>query len=72
MNQRPAKTHRAAMPGEGNITIARLLEFSREAQRLLEQAEEDDAAFYFEQIAEHLQRNPEKGLNESVGRILGL
>jgi len=71
-NQRPTKTHRAAMPGEGNITVARLLEFSRESQRLLKEAGEEDAAFYFEQLAEHLQRHPEKGLNESVGRILGL
>lgn len=72
MHQRPGKTHRAAMPGEGNITIARLLEFSQEAARLLESADETDAAFYFEQLAEHLKRKPEKGLNESVGRILGL
>lgn len=71
-NQRPARTHRAAMPGEGNITVSRLLEFSREAARLLEEGGSEDGAFYFEQLAEHLQRHPEKGLNESVGRILGL
>lgn len=70
--QRPAKTHRAAMPGEGNITVGRLMEFAREATRLLEEAEQDDAAFYFEQLAEHLQRHPEKGLNEKVSRILGV
>lgn len=72
MNQRPTKTHRAAMPGEGNINPARLVAFADEAARLLEAQEETDAAFYFEQLAEHLRRNPEKGLNESVGRILGL
>jgi hypothetical protein len=57
---------------EGTVNIARLLEFSKEAHRLLEEAGEDDAAFYFEQLSDHLRRNPEKGLNESVSRILGL
>lgn len=71
-NQRPAKTHRAAMPGEGNITLTRMVEFADEAARLLEENSESDAAFYFEQLAEHLRRHPEKGLNESVARILGL
>jgi hypothetical protein len=48
------------------------MEFSRESARLLADAGETDAAFYFEQLAEHLQNSPEKGLNESVSRILGL
>lgn len=72
MNQRPAKTHRAAMPGEGTINVSRLKEFATEAARLLEEENESDAAFYFEQLAEHLQRHPEKGLDERVSRILGL
>jgi hypothetical protein len=71
-NQRPAKAHRAAMPGEGQITPARLREFADEATRLLTESGEEDAAFYFEQLAEFIRRHPEKGLNESVGRILGL
>jgi hypothetical protein len=33
---------------------------------------EDDAAFYFEQVADHLRKNPHKGLQEEVSRILGL
>ena len=32
----------------------------------------EDAAFYFEQIAEHLRKNPHKGFKEDAGRILGL
>jgi len=71
MNQRPAKTHRAAMPGEGNITIGQLRDFCKTAAGLLDE-NDPDAAFYFEQIAEHLTRSPQKGLNESVHRILGL
>lgn len=72
MNQRPAKTHRAAMPGQSNINIMQLTNFADEAARLLNIQKEEDAAFYFEQLAEHLRRNPEKGLNENVSRILGL
>jgi hypothetical protein len=71
-NQRPAKTHRAAMPNEGGLNITRLKEFAREAERLLEDQGETDAAFYFGQLAEYIQRHPEKGLSESVSRILGL
>lgn len=71
-NQRPGKTYRAAMPGEGQISPARLREFADEAARLLNDADQADAAFYFEQLAEFIRKYPEKGLNESVGRILGL
>jgi len=72
MNQRPAKTYRAAMPGEGSINVQRLKEFASEAARLLEEGGDESAAFYFEQLAEHLQRHPEKGLDERVSRILGI
>lgn len=71
-NQRPAKMHRAAMPAEGNINITRLRDFAAEAARLLEAQGEEDAAFYFEQLYEYVKKNPEKGLSESVSRILGL
>lgn len=72
MNQRPAKTYRAAMPAEGTLNIARLKSFAQEAERLLEEQGEEDAAFYFGQLAEYITRYPEKGLSESVTRILGL
>jgi hypothetical protein len=71
-NQRPAKTYRAAMPAEGNINLTRLKEFAAESARLLEAEGEADAAFYFEQLAEYIQRHPEKGLSESAARILGI
>lgn len=71
-NQRPGRTHRAAMPNEGGMNITRLREFAVEAERLLEEKGEEDAAFYFGQLAEYIQRHPEKGLSESVSRILGL
>lgn len=54
------------------MNITRLREFAVEAERLLEEKGEEDAAFYFGQLAEYIQRHPEKGLSESVSRILGL
>ena len=63
---------RAKMPMRSGIGIYELLNFCDRASLDLKEVGEEDAAFYFEQLAEHLRRNPEKGLNESVGRILGL
>jgi hypothetical protein len=72
-NQRAPKLQRAAVaPGNGNISIRQLIDFSQSAAASLAAEGQEDAAFYFEQLAEHLQSNPEKGLNESVSRILGL
>jgi glycine cleavage system regulatory protein len=72
MNQRPAKTYRAAMQTEGNVNISRLKQFSEEAARLLQSEGQEDAAFYFEQLAEYIQHHPEKGLSEPTARILGI
>lgn len=72
-NQRPAKMHRAAMPmNEGNIPLQLVIEFAQNAERELENAGEEDAAFYFGQLADHLRSKPSVGLNESASRILGL
>lgn len=72
MTQRPGKSHKAALGADGVITVSRVIEFANEANRLLADANETDAAFYFEQLADFLKRHPEKGLSESVSRILGL
>jgi len=74
MNQRPGKMHRAAMPGDDNLNVntKRLREFAQEAERLLTADGQDDAAFYFGQLAEYILQHPEKGLSEGVDRILGL
>ncbi len=72
-NQRPAKTHRAAMPmNEGNIPLQLLIEFAQTAERELEEAGEESASYYFGQLAEHLRSKPHVGLNEKPHRILGL
>lgn len=70
--QRPAKTHRAAMGTDGRISMFEIIDFMESAQHALEQNGEDDAAFYFEQVAEHLKRNPQKGFKEQISRILGV
>jgi hypothetical protein len=70
-NQRPAKMNRPAMMQDG-ISITAIKSFAVEAERLLESDGQADAAFYFGQLAEYITRYPEKGLSESVSRILGI
>jgi len=72
MSQRPAKTHKAAAGSDGRVTLFEVMEFFEAAQHALEAADEPDAAFYFEQVHEHLKRNPQKGFKETVSRILGV
>lgn len=70
--QRPAKTHKAAMGGDGRIDLRELIDFMERCANVLERENEPDSAYYFEQIAEFIQRNPHKALKEDAGRILGL
>jgi hypothetical protein len=70
--QRAGKTHRAAMGTDGRVSLFEVIEFFEAAQHALEQHGEQDAAFYFEQVHEHLKRNPQSGFKEKVGRILGI
>lgn len=72
MAQRPAKTYRAAAGTDGRISLFEVMEFMETAQHVLENAGESDAAFYFEQVHEHLKRNPQTGFKEKVTRILGV
>jgi hypothetical protein len=69
--QRAGKTHRAAL--SDGMQDMKLRNFFREAQEVLEAAGEDDSAFYFEQVVEHL--NAGKGLpiaRKEIARVLGL
>lgn len=70
-NQRPARMQRP-MPGTSTITASQLIDFSKQAARLLEAQGEAESAFYFEQVAEWIQNNPTVGLNEKASKILGL
>ena len=59
-------------PTDGRVSIKELIDFFEVCTNKLNKSEESDAAFYFEQVAEYLNKNPHKGLQEDVGRILGL
>lgn len=72
MNQRAAKTHRAALGEDGRISMFEVIDFFEAAKNTLEQSGETDAAFYFEQVYDHLKANPQKGFKETVSRILGV
>lgn len=70
-NQRPGKTHKAAL-SDGTQDM-KLRNFFRDAQEVLIEAGQDDAAFYFEQIVDHF--NTGKSLPTSrkeVSRLLGI
>lgn len=70
--QRAGKTYRAAAGSDGRVSLFEVMEFMQAAQHALEQHGEEDAAFYFEQVHEHLKNDPQKGFKEKVGRILGI
>lgn len=72
MNQRAAKSHRAAMGQDGRVSMFEIIDFFEAATTALEKHGEEDAAFYFGQVMEHLRRNPQKGFKEEIGRILGV
>lgn len=70
-NQRSGKTHRAAL--SDGMQDMKIRNFFRDAKELLEEAGEEDAAFYFEQVVEHI--NSGKSLpstRKEVSRILGV
>lgn len=72
MNQRAGKTHRAAMGTDGRVDLRELIDFMQRCESVLEREGQEDAAFYFGQVAEFVRSNPHKGLKEDAGRILGL
>ena len=59
-------------PSDGRVSIKQLIDFMQSSANKLRDSGEDDAAFYFEQVADYLQKNPYKGLDESVSKVLGL
>jgi len=62
----------AKAPHDGRIGIRELIDFMERCSTTLEKNGEEDASFYFSQIAEFIKRNPHKGINEDAGRILGV
>ena len=72
MNQRAGKTHRAALGTDGRVDLREIIDFMERCANVLNRENQEDSAFYFEQIAEFIRDNPTKGLKEDAGRILGL
>ena len=70
MNQRPGKWKTASLrDGSGMQTVT----FFKIAKQLLEQYGEEDAAFYFEQVEEHLRDGGKLSSDSSdVGKVLGV
>jgi hypothetical protein len=59
-------------PTDGRVGIKELIDFFQTSANKLTANGEEDSAFYFEQVADHLKQNPHKGLQEKVERILGI
>lgn len=59
-------------PTDGRVGIKELIDFFQTCANKLDANGEEGSAFYFEQVADHLQKNPHKGLQEKVERILGI
>jgi hypothetical protein len=70
-NQRPAKTYNRT-ENNGDINIKTLIEFTKKAEILLLENNQEDASFYFSQVHDWLVKNPHIGLNENCSKILGL
>lgn len=70
--QRAAKTHRAALGSDGRVDMREIIDFMERCANVLNRDNQLDSGFYFEQIVEHLRKNPHKGLKEDAGRILGI
>lgn len=69
MYQRNARTKPATMrDNSGMGTVRFLVRCSEE----LERAGKEDAAFYFEQLVDHLRSGGSMNENENVSRVLGL
>lgn len=71
-NQRPGKTHRAG--ANDGMRDMQLRNFFRGAKQLLEETGNDDAAFYFEQVEEHISNGGAIFTDDrqTIGRILGV
>lgn len=70
--QRAGKSHKAAMGSDGRVDLREIVDFMQRCANVLDREGQEDAAFYFEQVADFVKDHPTKGLKEDAGRILGL
>jgi len=59
-------------PSDGRVGYKELIDFFQTSANELNKEGQEESAFYFEQVADHLKANPHKGLQEKVSRILGI
>jgi hypothetical protein len=70
-NQRPGKYHKTAASSNINDANDRALyAFFRRASDSLKEYGQEDAAFYFEQVLDHLQSGGK--LSDPIGKVLGV
>ena len=71
-NQRPGKMHRAGANDNG-LRDMQIRNFFRTSNQLLEDTGNEDAAFYFEQVEEHISNGGSIYTDDrqSISRILG-
>lgn len=67
--QRAGKTHKAS--GAENTSLMKTTLFFKACKEVLEEYGHEDAAFYFEQLEEHLRNGGSLDANK-VGNILGV
>lgn len=71
MNQRPGKTHKAALDNGSNDMG--IYKFFGACADVLKRNGQEDASFYFEQIKEHMERGGQLSTDpREVTRILGV
>ena len=70
-NQRPGKFHKTAASSDiSDASDRTLYAFFRRAADALKEFGHEDAAFYFEQVEDHLKGGGK--LNDPIGKVLGV
>ena len=72
-NQRSGKTYRAAPDGKLHMDAMKMRVFFRTAAEVLNEDGQGDAAFYFEQLVDHINEGGSLPQSQKdVARVLGL
>lgn len=61
MNQRPGKTHLAALGDGQNVTLRSLIDYVKNARVALDETDHEDAAYYFEMFEDFLRTEVANG-----------
>jgi hypothetical protein len=61
MNQRPGKTHSAALGDSQNVPLRSLIDYVKNARVALNETDHEDAAYYFEMFEDFLRTEVANG-----------